>query len=282
MTKLNFIFLLLLTITVGFLLIGIVSWPKAPTVKPPTKSQVVSPPPETIAATISGTIFVPILMYHYVEVVTDTRDTIRQSLNIEPVVFEAQLQTLKGANYNFLTAKELGEIIDGKRPLPPKPIVLTFDDGHYDLATDVLPLLQKYQVPATAYIISGRVDKDSDFLTLEQLHKITSSGHFEIGAHTVSHRALRGQPEKIQREEILASKEALEQELGISVVSFAYPDGSFDDQAKKIVAESGYTTAVSTLKGASQSASNRFSLYRLRPGQRTGQKLLDFLTGSRF
>src|SRR5258708_32010879 len=64
-------------------------------------------------ASISATIRVPILMYHYVEYIADKKDTIRKSLTIAPAVFYEQVVTLKNARYTFLTAKDLGEILDG-------------------------------------------------------------------------------------------------------------------------------------------------------------------------
>ena len=98
---------------------------------------------------------VPILLYHYVEYVKDKGDTIRQSLDIVPRVFEEQIQTLLSDSYTFITMDELADYLDGEQSLPPKPIIITFDDGYRDLRTDVLPILQKYHVKAVAYIVSG-------------------------------------------------------------------------------------------------------------------------------
>src|SRR5690348_13373032 len=61
---------------------------------------------------------VPVLMYHYVEYVEDKNDTTRQSLNIEPHVFEAQIKTLRDNGYTFLTASQLGNMVNGDIPLP--------------------------------------------------------------------------------------------------------------------------------------------------------------------
>ncbi len=227
-------------------------------------------------ASISATIRVPILLYHYVEYVQDKRDTIRQSLNVNPNVFEKQLQTLQGAGYNFINAQELREILDGKLSLPRKPILLTFDDGHWDLDTVVLPLLKKYHVKATAYIVTSFLG-GSDSLSQKQLQDVIDSGLIEIGAHTVHHISLKGKLLPVVKYEVSQSKAILEQAYHIHVVSFAYPNGTFDNQAIATVKEAGYTNAVSTIPGIAQSEQNQFFLYRLRPGYRTGQLLLDYL-----
>ena len=87
---------------------------------------------------------VPILMYHYVEYVTDTRDTFRKSMNIEPHIFESQIKTLKENGYTFLTASELNSIMNGYRMIPDKSVLSTFDDGQWDYATEVLLILKRY------------------------------------------------------------------------------------------------------------------------------------------
>ncbi len=227
-------------------------------------------------ASPSASITVPILMYHYVEYVQDKRDTIRQSLDINPNVFEEQIKTLLSAGYTFMTAKEMADVLDNKMALPAKPVLLTFDDGHWDLETVVLPILQKYHVKATAYIISGLIG-GADFMSSAQLREVINSGLVEIGAHTVHHVSLKGKADSLVRSEVNVSRQTLELEYNIPVVSFAYPNGEFDQQAIDEVKNAGFRTAVSTIPGERQSLSNRYYLFRLRPSYRTGKALLDFL-----
>ncbi len=227
-------------------------------------------------AGISATLRVPILMYHYVEYVQDKKDTIRQTLNINPNVFDEEMKTLVNAGYTFMTARELGAVIDGRARLPKNPILITFDDGHWDLDTVILPILKKYNVRATAYIIPGFLG-GSDFLSREQLQDVINSGLVEIGAHTVHHVALKAKFLPVVQYEVKQSKKMLEDEFHLKVVSFAYPAGSFDEQAINVVESAGYTNAVSTIPGIAQNSQNRFFLYRLRPGYRTGEELLNYL-----
>lgn len=220
-------------------------------------------------------------MYHYIEYVTDKRDTIRKSLNINPDIFEAQVQTLIGAGYTFITAKELGEAIDNKRTIPKKAIILTFDDGHWDLDSVILPILRRYNIKATAYIVPGLLG-GSDFLTEKELRNVIDSGLIDVGAHTVHHVSLRDRTFKAAQYEIDQSKTMLEENYHIHVVSFAYPYGTFDKQAINIIKDAGFTTAASTIPGIIQSKQNRFFLYRIRPGYRIGKALLDYLSGNSF
>lgn len=232
-------------------------------------------------ASLSATIRVPILMYHYVEYVQDKKDKMRQELDIPPNVFSSQIETMKNAGYTFMTAAQLGQVLDGKMQLPQKPVLITFDDGHWDLDTDVLPILKQYQVKATAYIITGFIG-GSDFLSSQQLQDVINSGLVEIGAHTVHHISMKGQTLKTLQYEVDTSKQTLEQQYHLHVVSFAYPYGTFDLQSINVVKADGFSTAVSTIPGVMQNQDNRFFLYRIRPGYRTGQVLLNYLQQSTY
>lgn len=279
------IFFLVIVFMGGLILYRIIASQTKPTIET-HRSEMSKIPPDikkrlSSQTNVSKNIRVPILMYHYVEYVQDRKDTIRQSLNINPDIFEQQIKTLVDAGYTFMTAKELGNVLDGKTELPDNPILLTFDDGHWDLDTAVLPILKKYKVKATAYIISGFIG-NSDFLTQSQLQDVINSKLIEIGAHTVHHVSLKGKLFPIVKTEVEKSKEALEKNYHLSVVSFAYPNGAFDQQAADIVKKAGFTTSVSTIPGINQNLENRFFLYRLRPGRRTGQQLLEYLKGTAF
>ena len=232
-------------------------------------------------ATTSASFRVPILMYHYVEYVKDRKDILRERLNIEPDIFEQQIKTLHDANYTFMTASELGDVLDGIAQLPANPILITIDDGHWDLYTDILPILEKYKAKATAYIIPGFLG-GSDFLSTKQLRGVIDSGLVEVGAHTVHHYSLTELSEGQVHYEVSESKAMLEKMFNIKVTSFAYPNGAFNLKVAEAVKNSQFSLAFSTVPGIQQSFANRYFLYRLRPGQRTGEVMLSWLNQDTF
>lgn len=219
---------------------------------------------------------IPILLYHYVEYIKDEGDTIRKSLNIIPYIFEEQVKTLKNAGYYFITLADLANALDDKNNLNPKSVILTFDDGYRDFYTDVFPILKKYQVKAVVYIVPNFLNKPNNMDTW-MVSEIAKSGLVEIGAHTMDHTYLAGLPLQRVKYEIEQSKKYLEKNFGVRVVSFAYPYGAFDNQAIDVVKKAGIRTAVTTINGIFAQDINRFFLYRIRPGVRTGEELLDFL-----
>lgn len=216
---------------------------------------------------------IPILMYHYVEFVKDQGDTIRKSLNIIPPIFESQVKTLKDANYTFLTMSDLANIINEKTDPPQKGVILTFDDGYRDFYTDVFPILKKYQVKATTYVVNNFLNLPNN-LTMAQLKEIAGSGLIEIGAHTLNHTYLEGLPVERVRFEVEESKKELEKLLNQKVVSFAYPYGVFDEKTIEVVIKAGFETAVTTALGKYSSQTNKFFLDRIRPGINIGGELL--------
>lgn len=219
---------------------------------------------------------IPILIYHYVENVKNKRDRIRNIMNVRPDIFESQIKALRDNGYTFMTAGEIAQVLNGMLTLPPKPVAITIDDGHWDLYTDIVPILKKYHAKATAYIIPGFIG-GPDFLTPDQLSSVIDSGLVEIGAHTMHHIELANKLLPVVQYEVVQSKATLEKVYGVTVASFAYPSGSFDSQASNAVKAAGFTSAVTTISGISQSYDRRFSMERIRPGNRAGNELLWYI-----
>lgn len=117
----------------------------------------------------------------------------------------------------------------------------------------------------------------SDSLSKAQLREVITSGLVEIGAHTMHHIALAYKLSSLVDYEVKQSKLTLEHEYNVSVSTFAYPGGSFDQQAVDIVKGSGFRLAVSTINGNEQSQVNRFFLYRIHPGNRIGNALIQYI-----
>lgn len=219
---------------------------------------------------------VPILLYHYVEYVQDKKDTIRQSLNITPDVLTAQIETLKGDGYNFVTMSDVADALSGKASLPTKPIVLTFDDGYMDFYTDVFPILKKEQVKAVEYVIADFLNRPN-FMFIFQLQEVAKSPLVEIGAHTMDHLWLKGMTKDRAEFQIAQSRKEIQDIIKLPVNSFAYPYGAFDLQAIDLTKSAGFSNAVSTIPGIEHTQNTEFFMYRLRPGYRTGEVLLTYL-----
>lgn len=222
---------------------------------------------------------IPVFLYHYIEYVKD--DPGRQKLTTPPHVLTAQIETLKDAGYTFITPDDLMNDLSGNITLPDKLIILTFDDGYMDFYTDVFPILKQEKAKAIAYIVPDLLNRPNYMFTF-QVKEIAKSLLVEIGSHTMNHAWLKGVSKETAKYEIEQSRKTLQDMVAFPVNSFAYPYGALDQQAINLVREAGYTNAVSTIPGIMQTMQNKFFLYRLRPGYRTGETLIKFLAQDDF
>jgi len=213
---------------------------------------------------------VPILMYHRIDVLRPTLPAITRALTVAPADFAAQMRWLHVHGYHAITQTQLFDALEHGRALPAKPIVITFDDGYRDVLKYAAPVLARLHMPATAYVITGRISgPDVSFLSWLMLNALEQDG-VEIGSHTVHHAELPrlSDPEALQ--ELIQSRLALERHLGHPVQWFAYPAGRFDQRTEGLVRQAGYVLAVTTQPGSAQSAQAPFALHRYEVLDTTG------------
>ena len=184
---------------------------------------------------------VPILMYH------DILPRKEVFFDVTPEEFEQHLQMIQD---NELTPISLDELVLHLRtgvPLPTKPVLLTFDDGylgHYDY---VFPLLQQYEYPGLFSIYTYKVGRDHGRpgLNWAQLKEMAADPLVTIAAHSVTHpRDLREIDNAELEMEISESKRLLEEELGIPVHYFTYPEGNYDARVAGAVENAGFVAAL--------------------------------------
>lgn len=219
------------------------------------------------------TVKIPIIMYHYVEYVKDAGDLIRKRLDVTPASFEEQLKALKKAHYETYYVKEIPAILDGTVHYSTQSAILSFDDGYEDFYTDVFPLLKKYHMRATLYVIYDYIGRKG-FLNEQQIRELIESDLVEIGSHTLDHIYLKQAPKDYADKQIIESKAKFEDRFGIKIKTFAYPYGAFNADNIETVKKAGYTAAVSVISGVMQSSENLFYMSRIRPGLFTPQTMI--------
>lgn len=219
-----------------------------------------------------GALRVPILMYHRINVVTKHTPAISRRLTVAPAVFARQLAWLDRNGYRTITQGQLLAAIGCRGALPPKPIVLTFDDGYADVFFRASTLIAHHGMHAIAYVITGRISAgDPSFLTWPLLTALERRG-IEIGSHTVSHRDLTTLSDRELRTELLESRRVLERRLGHPIRWLAYPFGAYDAQVVASARRAGYRLAVTTRGGDLQDVHRPLELERLRVLDSTGVK----------
>lgn len=197
---------------------------------------------------------VPILAYHRVY---DDDDL----YSISPAQFEEHMRYLQENGYTAISMAELFAAWAGEKPLPAKPIVITFDDGYDDNLTNAQPIMEKYGMKGTMFIIGGFVG-EPDYLTWEQIQELKSRGA-EIGSHTMTHGALNEMSASEREYEVGMSKKLLEDHLGVPVDFLAYPYGGCDAAMQDILRQTGYRGACTGVAGLNSAGDNAYFLKRI-------------------
>ena len=184
---------------------------------------------------------VPIFMYHEV-VEANGFDAIAGRIQTDYVVstetFEAHLRRLHELGCSSI---DLGALIGWLRdgtPIPPRSVVITFDDGFAGNATLATPLLEKYGFTATFFIATNRIG-DAAMLSWEQLRDMAARG-MAIESHTASHPLLSTLSAEETRREFIHSREALESGLGTSVNYISLPNGDSNPWYASLACQCGY------------------------------------------
>lgn len=242
--------------------------PRAP-VSAGSPSGVNQPPrprgPEAVppgAVALPGqTLRIPVLTYHFIRVNPDPRDRVGFDLSVTPADLEAQISELQRGGVHTLTPDEFFDIIHTGREPAEKVVLLTFDDGFDNFATQAAPILQRHGMTAIDFVVSGFVGKPQ-YMTADQVRGVEKLG-MHVGAHSVHHVPLAREPRDRMVGEVTESKSALENLLGHHLLDFAYPYGSFDPIVEAAVKSAGFRCAVTTVKGTDQPLSDPFALRRV-------------------
>jgi peptidoglycan/xylan/chitin deacetylase (PgdA/CDA1 family) len=200
---------------------------------------------------------VPVLMYHSISYEKGNE------LKVPVENFRAQMEYLKESGFTTLTMNQLWDFFANNAPLPEKPIVLTFDDGYKDNYTDAFPIMKEFGMKGTIYVITGTIDKNSAYITSEQIREMHEYG-LDMDSHTVNHEDLSSLSYAKQYETVKNAKDTLEDLLNKEVKSFAYPYGKYNGNTIKAVRAAGYKMAFTTKGGFAEASDGMLTLDRVR------------------
>lgn len=212
---------------------------------------------------------VPVLMYHHVSPSAGMITT-------SPTHFESQIAGLAKHGYRSLSTAEFAGFMSGK-PVPPKSILITFDDGYLDNWVYAHPVLERYGMQATLFIITGLIgdgpvrphaghsnvlpetpthhaakeymfsdEPDRVMLRWSEIQAMQSAGTFEFHSHTHTHTRwdllCPTASEKCERmqQELSLSRECLQSHLGQVSDHFCWPQGYVDDDYVRLAQDAGF------------------------------------------
>ena len=193
---------------------------------------------------------VPVLCYHRFG------PKVADSMTVTTPVFESQLKWLQDNGYTVIPLRTLVNYLRGQGPPPPpKSVVITADDAHKTVYSDMLPLAKKYKIPVTLFIYPSAVSNPHApyAMTWEQLYECQKTGLFDMQSHTFWHPNFKKEKKKLNAEayqklvdtQLVKSKASLEKRFGGTVDVLAWPFGIYDEELEKAAQKAGYVTAFS-------------------------------------
>jgi len=188
----------------------------------------------------------PILMYHSI---ATEGPAATARYRVRPEQFDAQLRYLKEAGFSTVTAGQWLMAARHRRPLPGRPVLLTFDDGYQDFGEAAWPVLRRHGFGALVFLVTAQVGgvnawdavhgQPLRLMQWDQIRQLAAEG-IEFGAHSASHRPLTGLGAEEVVLDALACRQAFSRELGRPATSFAYPYGDSDPVIEHLVAGCGF------------------------------------------
>ena len=207
---------------------------------------------------------IPILCYHRFE------DVASSSYAVTPEAFEDQMEYLQSNGFHSISLETLANYASGSLDfLPPKPVVITIDDGWKSAYTKAVPILKEKGFTATFFVYTDFISSCRNSLSWEDLQVLLKE-NFDVGSHTKSHpnflllgkRLDSPQYQKRVSEELSDSRKLLAEELGTSVALFSYPYGVYDSYLEHQIGKCGYKIAVTTNSSPNSRKSNKLCLSR--------------------
>jgi peptidoglycan/xylan/chitin deacetylase (PgdA/CDA1 family) len=202
----------------------------------------------------------PVLTFHSID---DRPDV----LSFPPGLFERGLARLHEAGYRTLPLSEAIDYVLRARPFPARSFVITFDDGFRSVYETALPVLRRYGMCATLFMIAASREArpppmlGRPMLSWSEVRELHAA-NVSIGAHTISHADLRRLPLALVAAEMSDSRTLIEDMIGAPVTSFAYPRGYFNERIEQLARER-FSCACSDRLGLVTHASNPYALERV-------------------
>ena len=185
---------------------------------------------------------------------------------LTPDGFRRQVEIL-ATRWHPIPLANLVGWLEGKQRLPPKAVVITFDDGTEDTFTYAYPILARYQVPATVFLIVGSIGHPG-YLNWEQVQQMRREG-LSFGSHGLTHDYLPSLPLEQARQSLAESLRVLRKN-GVPTEFASYPAGGFTPEIAAAAREEGYRAVCTTNRGLRRLPVDRWALRRITAHESAG------------
>lgn len=197
-----------------------------------------------------------------------------KSLSVTLDDFEQHMKWLQEYGFTCITPGQLYDFVANGADLPEKPVLITFDDGYKDNYTNAFPIMKKYGMKGTIFVVTGFLGVYDNYLTWDQAKELLEAG-FNIESHTYSHKSMTEASDEDITKELVKSRQTIKEKLGIDSDFMAYPTGTYNLHIAELVKEAGYKGAFTIKYDNVSRDSNVYALERV-PVFHTSETNKDF------
>lgn len=207
----------------------------------------------------------PILLYHRFG------PRVSDSMTVKTETFELQLRILEQKGYHVIPLRQLVDhLVAHGPPPPPRSVVITVDDGHRSVYTELLPVVLRHRIPVTLFIYPSAISNAPYAMTWQQLQELRATGLFDIQSHTYWHPNFLREKRRLSSTayrrfvdmQLLKSKQILEDRLGERVNLLAWPFGLHNRELEERASDAGYVAAFTIERRPARSTDNPMTIPR--------------------
>lgn len=209
---------------------------------------------------VSATSHIPVLLYHDLQL-TYTSD--KAATTITPQKFEEHITTLLKNGYTPVSFEDAYNASLGMFSMPAKPVIISFDDGYDTNYKYAFPIIQKYNVKATIFVVAktvGKVLDTSVHFGWNEAKTMQQSGLVNIQSHTFEHKDLAKLDAFQLERELRLSKITIEKNLGTQCSIVAFPYGSCNQKVIDTAKAAGYKVTTQVGEKGTNSVANAGSV----------------------
>jgi len=229
---------------------------------------------------------VPIIMYHSV------LNSNNGKYVISPAKLEDDLKYIKDNGYTTITMTDLIAYVEGGKPLPAKPIILTFDDGFYNNYYYAVPLLQKYNMKAVISVVGKYTDDYSESnivninysnLRWADINMLIPDGTIEFQSHSYNLHTTQGRNgakkklgeslthyKEVLTNDVMKLQDEFQNNCYYTPNTFTYPFGAISKESDVILKELGFKATLSCTEGINYITRDPNCLFSLKRYNRSG------------
>ena len=207
---------------------------------------------------------IPIYTYHQI---VETNDEVEiDYMQTTYSNFKKQVNGLLKLGYTPITYQDLIDYKNGKKAIPKRSCLITFDDGYESVYTFVFPFIKEKNIPITLFVVNNLVDLDG-YMTWDQLRQMNKNKFVSIYSHGLNHSEYDKLGSEILLNETNESYENLRENLNDEnlLKIFAYPCGFYTEEGIEILSENGFVQNLMDGKINTSSTLNLNKLHRVYP-----------------